>query len=149
VLSPITRLVLTNAIYFKGDWASQFPKDHTQDALFQVSTQKKVKVPFMNQTVKFNYLDGGTFQALELPYVGKDLAMVVFLPKKADGLADFEKVLTADRLEEWLDKLREQEVDVALPRFKMTSEFSLADTLAAMGMPLAFSAGPTCRAWTG
>jgi serpin B len=139
VLSSDTRLVLTNAIYFKGNWASQFPKDRTQDGPFQVTAQEKVTVPFMDKTEKFNYLDGGTFQALELPYVDKDLATVVLLPKKADGVADFEKTLTVHNLNEWLGKLQEHEVVVALPRFKMTSEFSLGDTLAAMGMPLAFS----------
>jgi serpin B len=141
VLSSDTRLVLTNAIYFKGNWASQFPKDRTQDGPFQVTAQEKVTVPFMSQTGKFNYLDGGSFLALELPYKGKDLAMVVLLPKKAHGMADFEKTLTANNLNEWLGRLQENEVAVALPRFKMTSEFSLAETLAAMGMPLPFSAG--------
>jgi serpin B len=117
-----------------------FPKDQTYQAPFQADGGEKVMVPLMRQTGTYRYLDGDSFQALELPYSGKDLSMVVFLPRKADGLADFEKTLTADHLAGWLAGLREEEeVAVALPRFKVTSEFSLKDTLSALGMPLAFS----------
>jgi serpin B len=106
---------------------------------FTLIAREKVNVPLMSQTGKFNYLDGDSFQALELPYAGKDLSMVVFLPKRADGLADFEKQLTAANRAGWLPKLRAQEVVVGLPKFKVTSEFSLKDTLSALGMPRAFS----------
>jgi serpin B len=139
VLDSTTRLVLTNAIYFKGDWQEPFKKDQTRDAPFQLSSTEKVNVPLMNRTGEFNYLEGDNFQALELPYAGKDLSMVVLLPKKVDGLADVEKTLTAEKLASALAKLRHEEVVVSLPRFQVTSEFSLKGTLAAMGMPLAFS----------
>jgi serpin B len=139
VLTSDTRLVLTNAIYFKGDWNVPFKKEATRDGPFQVAGKDKVTVPLMNQTGNFNYLDGNTFQALELPYVGKDLSMVVLLPKKVDGLADFEKSLTADKLAGWLGKLAEEEVVVTLPKFKATSELSLKDTLTGLGMVQAFS----------
>jgi serpin B len=139
VLDADTRLVLTNAIYFKGDWASQFKKDRTRQAPFQVSAKKKVTVPLMTQTARFNYLVGDGFQALELPYAGKDLSMVVLLPRKADGLADLEKKLTAEQLAGWLKGLRREKVTVVLPRFKATSEFSLKGTLSSMGMPTAFT----------
>jgi serpin B len=139
VVNRDTRLVLTNAIYFKGDWDAQFKKDRTREAPFRVTAGEKVTVPLMSQTGTFPYLDGDGFQALELPYAGKGLALVVFLPKKVDGLADFEKALTADSLAGWLAKLHEQKVIVSLPRFKVTSDLSLKDTLAGLGMPLAFS----------
>src|SRR6516164_4494543 len=93
----------------------------------------------MHDTGKFKYFDGGTFQALELPYKGKELSMVVLLPNKIDGLAEFEKTLTAAKVADWLPKLREQEVMVSLPKFKMTSEFSMKDTLAAMGIKQLFN----------
>src|SRR5262249_40750743 len=140
VLDSLTRLVLTNAIYFKGDWDRQFKKDLTEKDTFHVNADKRVPALMMHDTGKFKDLDGGPFQALEMPYKGKDLSMVVLLPKKIDGLGDFEKTLTADKVTTWLPKLREQEVAVTLPKFKMTSEFSLKDTLSAMGMKQIFSA---------
>ena len=140
VLDSLTRLVLTNAIYFKGDWDRQFKKDLTQKDAFHLSADNKVDAQVMHDTGKFKYFDGGTFQALELPYKGKELSMVVLLPKKIDGLADFEKTLTAAKVADCLPKLREQEVSVSLPKFKMTSEFSLNDTLNAMGIKQLFNA---------
>src|SRR5262249_1281128 len=98
MLNVDTRLVLTNAIYFKGDWVSQFKKDRTKEEPFFLADGKQVKAPLMHQTGTFRYADMGTFQALELPYVGKDLSMLVLLPGKADGLPDMEKDLSADKL---------------------------------------------------
>ena len=137
-LTENTRLVLTNAIYFKGDWASQFKKDRTKDAPFLLGADKKIDAPMMHQTGAYGYLDGGAFQALELPYAGNDLTMVVLLPKKVDGLADFEKGLTADKLAGWLGKLRKQEVIVSLPKFKTEQRVSMKQMLSEMGMKLAF-----------
>ncbi len=138
-LSSDSRLVLTNAIYFKGDWANQFKKDRTREAPFYLGGGKQTDVPLMHQTAPFRYFDGNTFQALELPYVGNHLAMVVLLPKKIDGLAALEKELSPDKLEKWLGGLHKDEVEVQLPRFTMTAEFPLEKTLPAMGMPTAFS----------
>jgi serpin B len=92
----------------------------------------------MSQQRRFRYLDGGSFQALELPYDADQQSMIVFLPKRADGLAELEKTLTAARLADWLVQLSVQ-VDVTLPRFKVTAEFQLKDALSDLGMPLAFS----------
>jgi serpin B len=140
VLKPTTRLVLTNAIYFKGDWASPFKKDQTRDEEFNTGTEK-LKAPMMHQSARFKYLESDGVQALELPYAGKELSMVVLLPKKADGLAEMEKTLSAEKVSGWLGKLREQEVVVALPKFKTTCEYSLREPLEALGMRKAF--GPT------
>ena len=93
----------------------------------------------MRQQGLFRYLDGGSFQALELPYDGSAQSMIVFLPKRADGLAELEKTLTAARVTDWLAKLTPYQVDVTLPRFKVTAEFELKTTLTDLGMPLAFS----------
>ncbi|HZT83548.1 MAG TPA: serpin family protein [Gemmataceae bacterium] len=139
MLDGMTRLVLTNAIYFKGDWVRKFKKERTREEPFFAPGGKQVKTPLMHETSTFKYLDGGTFQALELPYKGRELSMVVLLPKKNDGLPDLEKQLTAARLNEWLGKLRPEEVNVTLPRFKMTAEFQLSSQLSALGMKRAFS----------
>lgn len=137
-LNALTRLVLTNAIYFKGDWAEQFDKDDTREQDFYVSPDKTIKTPLMFQKSEFKYGQADTLQMLELPYKGDDLSMLVLLPKAKDGLAELEKQLTADNLTAWQTKMRKREVEVSLPKFKMTSQFGLAGTLKAMGMPDAF-----------
>jgi serpin B len=141
VLGSDSRLVLTNAIYFKGNWAEQFKKDATKDQPWLGGSQK-ANLPLMYRKGTYPYLDAGSYAMLELPYVGKELSMVVFLPKKVDGLADFEKSLTATKLTDWakgLPKLPPRDVEVYLPRFKMTSEFSLKGELSALGMTDAFT----------
>ncbi len=140
VLDASTRLVLTNAIYFKGEWVSRFMKAQTKKEEFKVSADRQVTVPLMQQTGFFKYFEGDNFQALELPYVGGTLSMVVLLPKKADGLAEFEHSLTAQNLSTWLPQLQQHEVVVTLPKFKVTAALTLNEALSRLGMPLAFSA---------
>ncbi|MEN8128120.1 MAG: serpin family protein [Planctomycetota bacterium] len=139
VLDALTRLVLTNAIYFKGDWASQFDEAKTTDQDFYLSADKTVKAPLMFQKEKFNYGQTDTLQLLELPYKGDNLSMLILLPKAKDGLSKLEEELNADNLTKWQTQMREREIEVFLPKFKMTSQFGLSDTLATMGMPDAFS----------
>jgi serpin B len=137
-----TRMILTNAIYFKGKWKYAFPEVATRSDQFTLSTGKTIgDVPLMRQQRTFPYLDGGSFQALELPYGTGEQSMIVLLPRKTDGLAELEKTLTAARLTDWLARLKAQDVDVALPRFKITAAFQLQDVLSDLGMPLAFSPG--------
>jgi len=133
-LDSDTRLVLTNAIYFKGDWASKFKKEHTKDAPFKLSAGKSVQTPMMNQTEKFGYAETEDLQVLRMPYVGGELSMVIFLPKKLDGLAAVEKSLGKTGLDALLKSLDRQKVGVFLPKFKMTSMFDLSKVLPAMGM---------------
>jgi serpin B len=141
VLDADTRLVLTNAIYFKGLWASQFKKANTRDDKFKTSATETVQVAMMHQTGDFPYFENNDMQMVQLPYEGKDLSMIVVLPKKVDGLAALEKQVTAASFTGWIGKLASQEVILALPRFKMTSEFSLKDVLSDLGMPTAFIPG--------
>src|SRR5262249_23271777 len=117
----------------------QFKKSATQEADFSLSAEKKVKAPLMHQTSRFGYFETRDVQVLELAYTGKELSMVVVLPKKVDGLAELEKSLTAQKLSGWIAGLRNRKVDAFLPRFKMTAQFRLKDELTAMGMDLAFS----------
>ena len=139
LLDSMTRLVLTNAIYFKGNWARQFKEDRTKEAPFTLADGKKVDVAMMNQTAKFGYMETDTLQGLELPYVDNELSMIVLLPKKHDGLGKLEQSLTPERLSQWQNKLFKREVVVSIPKFKLTSQFSLAAVLKAMGMTDAFS----------
>jgi serpin B len=139
VLNAMTRLVLTNAIYFKGKWASQFEKDQTRDQPFTLADGTKVQVPMMNQQTRFGYADANSLQVLEMPYKGDELSMVILLPKAMDGIKGLEQELTAESLSKWLSALRRRQVNVFVPRFKMTSNFSLAQVLQSMGMTDAFS----------
>jgi serpin B len=139
VLTKDTRLVLTNAIYFRGDWQTQFKKEDTKDDNFHVSAAQTIKAPLMHRTGEFNYLDGGMFQALEIPYKNKELSMIVFLPKNIDGLAALEQSMNGASMEQWLGQLRPtSKVIVTMPKFKMETQFRLKDTLQVMGMKQAF-----------
>ncbi len=139
VLDSMTRLVLTNAIYFKGNWARQFKKDKTKDAPFTLDDGEKIETAMMNQTAEFGYMETASFQGLDLPYVDDELSMIILLPKKNDGLDELEKTLTVENLPKWLKKLYKREVVVSVPKFKMTSQFSLASVLKSMGITDAFS----------
>lgn len=130
VLSPLTRLVLANAIYFKGDWASRFKTENTRSAPFTLPDGTNVDVPMMAQTGDFKLARTDTLQALELPYEGGTLSMLILLPNPGEDLA----LPFPEELE-----LSETEVMVQLPTFKLEAEFYLGDTLASLGMPLAFS----------
>jgi serpin B len=138
VLTPLTRLVLTNAIYFKGDWSRPFAKQATKDEDFNVSGDKTTRVPMMRKQDDFRLGEGDGLKVLELPYGGGDLAALFVLPDAIDGLSAVEGGLSPETLQRWRASLSRQKVDVFLPRFKLTSTFSLAEALAAMGMPLAF-----------
>ncbi|MBM4072617.1 MAG: serpin family protein [Planctomycetes bacterium] len=141
ILDADTRLVLTNAIYFKGLWASQFKKSATRDDTFKTSATETVKVPMMQQTGDFPYFESEDMQLVQLPYEGKDVSMIVVLPRKVDGLPALEKQLTSARVAGWIGKLAPREVNLALPRFKMTAEFSLKKVLSDLGIPSAFIPG--------
>ena len=138
-VTPSTSLVLTNAIYFKAAWMHEFWEKATKEEAFHVSATKDANVPMMHKSEECNYFDSGDFQLLDLPYENRQLSLLVVLPKKMDGLADVEKSLTADNLAAWLPKMTTHQVEIALPKFKMTAEFKLKDVLSAMGMPTAFS----------
>ena len=139
VLSAYTRLVLTNAIYFKGTWTRQFSKDATIDRPFHLAEGGGVAVPMMSQTEDFLYAEEPGLQVLEMPYKGGDLSMVVFLPEAGKSLSEFERRLDAARLKALVDGLVRAEVTVLLPRFKTTRQLELSEILKAMGMPTAFS----------
>jgi serine protease inhibitor len=140
VLTPITRLVLTNAIYFKGRWMRPFPAEATRKDKFTLSPGRAVDVPLMRQRGTFRYLDSSSVQALELLYEAGELSMVALLPRSVDGLSELERTLTAARLSDWVAQMTNHRVDVTLPKFKATAQFDLKQALSELGMPLAFSA---------
>ena len=139
VLDKMTRLVLTNAIYFKGDWASQFKKDQTHDEDFTVSSTRKVKAPLMHQKHSYPFQEDASLQVLELPYKGNDLSMLVLLPKAADGLVDLEKSLSASKIADLRGRLCSRKVEVYLPKFKLEASLSMRTTLEGLGMNVPFT----------
>jgi len=150
VLTPATRLVLTNAIYFKGDWLNPFEKASTQNEEFHTSASQFVMVSLMHRTGSYRYYDGGTFQALELPYSGDELSMDVLLPKANNGLPALEQSFTASAAGDWLQKLEPvDKVILTFPRFTMTQQFELSSALSAMGMPQAFGGAANFSGMTG
>jgi len=141
-VTPTTRLVLTNAIYFKGDWQAQFDKAQTKDEDFHVSAAQTVKTPLMHLTSKLGYFNGGTFQTVDIPYKSGELSMIVLLPNDEGGLPALEKSFTSANAKQWLSQLRPgSKIVLTLPKFKMTQQFQLGGTLSAMGMSTAFARG--------
>ena len=140
-INPDTRLVLTNAIYFKGEWAKQFNKRDTEEQNFRVTPNNNVKISMMQRTddkAKFNYAETDELQILELPYSGEELSMLILLPKNS-GLASLENSLTAKQLSKWKESLKERRVNVFIPKFKFETKYFMAETLQEMGIPTAFS----------
>jgi serpin B len=153
-LDSDTRLVLVNAIYFKGTWELKFKADQTKDAPFYVSPERKIQTPMMHQGKYSKYAENESLQILELTYgkgysfdpntrrikvYPKDISMIVLLPKETHGLKKLETQLSAENLKLWRSQLAGTPVILYLPKFKMTSMFSLANTLTAKGMVDAFS----------
>lgn len=137
-IDRLTRLVLTNAIYFNAAWSQQFNAKSTADAPFTRLDNSKVTVPLMHQSANFGYAESANYQAVELPYDGNQLSMVVLLP--AAGQFDtFEQSLDAKTLDSILKSLTSKQVVLSLPRFKTESSFSLRDTLMSLGMTDAFT----------
>ncbi len=136
-IDTLTRLVLTNAIYFNAAWDRPFDSKATRDGAFYLLDGSQVTVPMMRRTASSGFVVGEGFQAVELPYDGNELAMVILLPD-AGRFEEFENSLDVRRVEEILRGLTYGEVTLTMPRFRIESDFGLADTLAAMGMPAAF-----------
>ena len=133
-----TRMVLTNAIYFKSKWDSTFEKSDTKDKPFSTDAKTKVDVPTMHQVTTASYAEDDAVQVLELPYKFHRLSMVLVLPKKIEGLAAVESSLNDKSIANWTGKLEACRVNIALPKFKFTTQLGLAKTLKKMGMVDAF-----------
>ncbi|XP_042560383.1 leukocyte elastase inhibitor-like [Clupea harengus] len=142
-----TRLVLVNALYFKGDWEMKFNRGNTTEVQFKINKNESKPVQMMHQTATFpfTYVPDVDCQILELPYEGKDMSMLIMLPNNMEdnttGLEKLEQMLTYDKLVEWTrpDMMHTVEVKVGLPRFKLEETYDLEEILVSMGMVDAFS----------
>jgi serine protease inhibitor len=134
---PALRVILLDAIYFKGDWLAPFDTNLTRDLPFTLGNGQTAPHPRMSRTGRYAYWEEDRFQAVELPYAGGDMSMFVFLPK--DGLGKFLKKFTLADFEAAVKRMRSSKGTVELPRFKLKNEYDLTGVLPPMGMPLAFS----------
>ena len=137
-IDALTRLVLTNAIYFNAAWEYPFDKKMTADGPFYLLNSQQVTVPMMKQTESFGYTEGEGYQAVELLYDGNELSMVILLPAPGN-FAAFEEGLQAQQVYDIISGLQHTNLALTMPKFEFDSAFSLTDTLAGMGMPDAFS----------
>jgi len=149
-LKSDTRLVLTNAIYFKGDWQTQFNKAVTRDDDFHLSPSQTIKTPLMHSEEKLLYTADSSCQVVAIPYKSRELSMIIFLPKDVAGLPALEQSFTAASVEKWLNELRgSPKIILTLPKFKMTSQFELGSALGELGMKQAFGKSADFSGMTG
>jgi serine protease inhibitor len=147
-INVMTRLVLTNAIYFNAAWQYPFEKDATSSGIFYLLNGDEVTVPMMKQQESFSYTRGENYQAVELPYDGQELSMVILLPDSGQ-FETFEEVIEYQLVKDIMEYLERREVKLTMPKFEFYSSFGLKKTLIDMGMPVAFSAGADFSGMTG
>jgi serpin B len=138
-IDEATRLVLTNAIYFKGTWQDQFKPMWTKDAPFRLADGTTKPTPMMTRTATYQYTEADGLQLLQLPYKGGELAMVVVLPATPDGLPAAEAKFTAETLAKWTAALAPHEVVVKLPKFKLDVRTKPVPALKELGIRAAFT----------
>lgn len=144
VLNAMTRMVIVNAIYFKGDWESKFNPNFTKKMPFHVTPSQSVDLDMMMKKKNFKHgvMKDLGFRFLELPYKGNDLSMIILLPDKKDGLSAIEKALTPDILRKIPKSFGyPEEIKVIFPKFRISTSFDLEKTLSLIGMKDLFIAG--------
>ena len=151
VLGAMTRLVLTNAIYFKGTWEWEFDKADTHEMDFKITPNNIVKTQmmYMNpEKTSFNYLENQDMQILELPYKDKEISMLILLPK--ENLNNIKSSLSSENLKEWKSQMQKTSLDeIYLPKFEFDTKYFMEKTLSALGMPTAFSNNADFSGMTG
>uniref|UniRef100_A0A803J8T7 Serpin family I member 1 n=1 Tax=Xenopus tropicalis TaxID=8364 RepID=A0A803J8T7_XENTR len=143
----LTKLVLVNAMYFKGNWKSQFRPENTRTFSFTKDDESEVQIPMMYQKGEFYYGEftdgsneaGGVYQVLELPYEGDEISLIIVLSRQEVPLATLEPLLKAPLIEEWANSVKKQKVEVYLPRFKVEEVVNLKDVLMQLGITKIFS----------
>jgi len=135
----MTRMVITNAVYFKGKWSSEFNPRNTSEKPFWTYKDNSVMIPMMRQPVDiYNYAKTENLQALELNYLGGDISMVILLPKDRDGIQSLEQYMDKKKLDEIKDSMARQPLTVEIPKFEFETEYSLKSPLQSMGLHDAF-----------
>jgi serpin B len=140
-ISSSTRLVLTNAIYFKSKWEYIFDEKETEYMPFYLLDGSEKKVPMMSygESKYLRYFEDEQIQIIEMDYKGRKNSMLVILPKKKDGIKDLEKILTLDILNKWMESMKTEKVVVFFPKFKITGDYELRHDLENLGLNTIFS----------
>ena len=135
-LTSLTRLVLTNAVYFKGFWKDQFNKENTRSYKFKVSETKSVKIKIMRtyNTYLYGRNEQLSCEILKLPYKEKKMAMMIFLPDEVDGLFKLENQINAEHIRKCEEMMRNDKVHVSLPKFKLDCQFNLNEIFSQLGI---------------
>ncbi len=147
-INQMTRLVLTNAIYFNAAWQYPFEEDATSPGVFYLLHGDEATIPMMEQQESFSYTEGDNYQAVELPYDGRELSMVILLPNSGQ-FETFEEAIDYQQVKDIMENLGKREVRLTMPKFEFDSSLGLKKTLIDMGMPVAFSAGADFSGMTG
>ncbi|KAF7242638.1 Neuroserpin [Varanus komodoensis] len=155
--SALTHLALINAIYFKGNWKSQFRPENTRTFSFTKDDESEVQIPMMYQQGEFYYGEfsdgsneaGGIYQVLEIPYEGDEMSMMIVLSRQEVPLATLEPLVKAQLIEEWAGSVKKQKVEVYLPRFSIEQEIDLKDVLKGLGITEVFSRSADLTAMSG
>ena len=134
-------MVLTNAIYFKGDWLNSFNEKETQKSKFKTANGKEIDIDMMFQVNQVNYFEDENNQVIDLPYKGETMSMTIILPKETNSISKLSAALSVKLFTSYIKSLEEQEVNIYLPKFSFESEFHLENVLSIMGMPDAFNPG--------
>ncbi|XP_032340784.1 serpin I2 isoform X2 [Camelus ferus] len=142
---PLTRLVLVNAIYFKGDWKQKFRKEDTQLMNFTQKDGAAVKIPMMKALLrtKYGYFSESSmnYQVLELPYKGDEFSLIIILPAEDVNIEEMEKLITAHQILQWFSEMQEEEVEISLPRFKVEQKLDFKEALYSLNITEVFSGG--------
>ncbi len=147
-IDSLTRLVLTNAIYFNAAWQYPFEENATTDGSFHLLDGSDVTVSMMNQTKGFGYAEGDGYQAIELLYDGRELSMMIMLPELG-RFEEFESSIDDVLVNEIIASMEGEQIALTMPKFEFDSSFGLVKTLAEMGMPIAFTTGADFSGMTG
>ncbi len=137
-----TRVVLTNAVYFKADWLLPFQASQTRNRPFRLSGGGTVSVPMMRQRANFRLLETESFEAVEMPYKGEEISMLLFLPKETSSLKQFDQALEGQALRGWAEQLMSSErrdLELVVPKLELETRASLVPQLQALGMRRAFT----------
>lgn len=138
-IDAMTRMVITNAVYFYGSWAEKFDEKRTKQDTFHLADKSFVLAPFMHKTFSAKYFENQNLQMAELPYFSGEYSMIIFLPKAPTGLEQVNNDLTNNNFKFYFSKSTQKEIQFSIPKFKLSGQFDLGQKLAGMGMPMAFS----------
>ena len=142
-INPDMVLFLINAIYFKGTWQTEFDPSHTRDGTFYLTTGDEKQIPMMTRTGDYPYYENyeAKFQAISLPYGDGRMSMYIFLPYPESDINTFLEGLNTENWERWVSQLRDQEVFLSMPKFKLEYKKTLNNPLQSLGMGIAFAPG--------